>query len=210
MLTTVTELTLHSASFQFYGSMCFVYVFYGIAWMVLIACNWRDILRIQFWIGGVIFLGKKGSPLFFVSFKCIVFYFFLWEYIMSFLQVCSKRQYFLRNMNQSTPRAFQVQHYNFWSVLRLLMYCNLFEIRYSKLFTGITTPRHRTGAIMCNYRFFYNKIPCFLSSSVVLFVTFQLLNHMIQKQMFSIGESKYFCNSYREVEKHYIFASYIT
>ena len=51
-------------SFQFYGSMCFVYVFYGIAWMVLIALNWRDILRIQFWIGGVIFLGKKIISLF--------------------------------------------------------------------------------------------------------------------------------------------------
>ena len=143
--------------------------------MVLIACNWRDILRIQFWIGGVIFLGKKGCPLVFVSFKFIVFYLFLWEYIISFLQVCSKKQYFLRNMNQSTRRAFQVQHYNFWSVfasfnvLPFVLECGI-----RKLFTGITTPRYRTGAIMCKYRFFYNKISCFLSSSVVLFVTYQL------------------------------------
>ncbi len=39
--------------------MCFVYVGYGILWIFLIACNWRDILRLQFWIGGVIFLGMK-------------------------------------------------------------------------------------------------------------------------------------------------------
>ena len=78
--------------------------------MVLIACNWRDILRIQFWIGGVIFLGKKGCLLVFAAFKFIVFLFIsvVTHYIF-FLQVCSKRQSFLRNMNQSTPRDFQVQ-----------------------------------------------------------------------------------------------------
>ena len=32
---------------------------------------------------------------------------------------------------------------------------------------------------MCKYRFFYNNIRCFLSRSVVLFVTF--VTHMIQR-----------------------------
>jgi hypothetical protein len=37
--------------------MCLVYVIYGIAWLVVSFCQWRDLLRIQFWIGGVILLG---------------------------------------------------------------------------------------------------------------------------------------------------------
>ena len=69
MLTTNNSFFV---SFQFYGSMCFVYVFYGLAWMALIACNWRDILRIQFWIGGVIFLGKNGFLLVFAALKFII------------------------------------------------------------------------------------------------------------------------------------------
>ncbi len=34
-----------------------LYVAFGLAWLILSFCQWRDLLRVQFWIGGVIFLG---------------------------------------------------------------------------------------------------------------------------------------------------------
>jgi hypothetical protein len=37
--------------------MCLVYVILGLAWLIVSFCQWRDLLRIQFWIGGVILLG---------------------------------------------------------------------------------------------------------------------------------------------------------
>ncbi|XP_035225381.1 uncharacterized protein LOC118197924, partial [Stegodyphus dumicola] len=43
----------------FYGIMCGLYVIYAIAWLILSALQWRDLLRIQFWIGAVILLGKS-------------------------------------------------------------------------------------------------------------------------------------------------------
>ena len=38
----------------FYGVMSLVYFGYAIAWLVMSAMQWRDLLRIQFWIGGLI------------------------------------------------------------------------------------------------------------------------------------------------------------
>lgn len=38
--------------------MCFVYIFFGVTWLILLFMQWRDLLQIQFWIGGVILLGK--------------------------------------------------------------------------------------------------------------------------------------------------------
>ena len=32
--------------------MCGVYVVLGLSWLIVCALHWRDILRIQFWIGG--------------------------------------------------------------------------------------------------------------------------------------------------------------
>ena len=43
--------------FQFYGTMCVIYILYGFIWFVLCARNWRDLLRIQLWIGAIIVLG---------------------------------------------------------------------------------------------------------------------------------------------------------
>ena len=42
----------------FYGVSGLAYIGYGIVWLLFLACNWRDLLRVQFWIGGVILLGK--------------------------------------------------------------------------------------------------------------------------------------------------------
>nr|XP_034975533.1 transmembrane protein 87A-like isoform X2 [Zootoca vivipara] len=55
----------------FYMVMCIVYVLYGILWLVLLACYWRDILRIQFWIGGVILLGMLEKAVFYAEFQSI-------------------------------------------------------------------------------------------------------------------------------------------
>ncbi|KAL1447203.1 hypothetical protein WDU94_012346, partial [Cyamophila willieti] len=41
----------------FYGAMCLVYVILGIVWLVVSFLQWRELIRIQFWIGGVILLG---------------------------------------------------------------------------------------------------------------------------------------------------------
>lgn len=51
--------------------MCIVYVLYGILWLSLLACYWRDILRIQFWIGGVILLGMLEKAVFYAEFQSI-------------------------------------------------------------------------------------------------------------------------------------------
>jgi len=48
----------------FYASMCGVYVLLGLVWLIICAMYWRDILRIQFWIGAVIFLGMLEKAMF--------------------------------------------------------------------------------------------------------------------------------------------------
>jgi hypothetical protein len=48
----------------FYGLMCGVYVLLGLLWLIFCSIHWRDILRLQFWIGGVIFLGMVEKAMF--------------------------------------------------------------------------------------------------------------------------------------------------
>merc|ERR1719323_2471491 len=55
----------------FYGTMCGVYVLLGLLWLIVCALHWRDILRIQFWIGGVIFLGMVEKAMFLAEFQNI-------------------------------------------------------------------------------------------------------------------------------------------
>lgn len=38
--------------------MGIVYIIFGLVWLVLLACSWKDLLRIQFWIGAVVVLGE--------------------------------------------------------------------------------------------------------------------------------------------------------
>ena len=49
--------------------MCIVYVLFGVLWLAWSACYWRDLLRIQFWIGAVIFLGMLEKAVFKREFK---------------------------------------------------------------------------------------------------------------------------------------------
>ncbi|XP_051813966.1 LOW QUALITY PROTEIN: transmembrane protein 87A-like [Acanthochromis polyacanthus] len=55
----------------FYMVMCIVYVLLAVLWLVLSACYWRDLLRIQFWIGGVIFLGMIEKAVYYAEFQSI-------------------------------------------------------------------------------------------------------------------------------------------
>ncbi|KAL3226311.1 hypothetical protein MRX96_025211 [Rhipicephalus microplus] len=55
----------------FYGVMCGVYVVYAVVWLVVSALQWRDLLRIQFWIGGVIFLGMLEKAVFYAEYQSI-------------------------------------------------------------------------------------------------------------------------------------------
>uniref|UniRef100_A0A023G017 Putative lung seven transmembrane receptor n=1 Tax=Amblyomma parvum TaxID=251391 RepID=A0A023G017_AMBPA len=55
----------------FYGVMCGVYVLYAVVWLAVSALQWRDLLRIQFWIGGVIFLGMLEKAVFYAEYQSI-------------------------------------------------------------------------------------------------------------------------------------------
>ncbi|KPP73642.1 transmembrane protein 87B-like, partial [Scleropages formosus] len=49
---------------NFYMVMCMVYILYALFWFLWSACYWKDLLRIQFWIAGVIFLGMVEMAVF--------------------------------------------------------------------------------------------------------------------------------------------------
>ena len=55
----------------FYGIMCGVYVFLGLAWLLICSMHWREILRIQFWIGGVLLLGMLEKAMFTAEYQNI-------------------------------------------------------------------------------------------------------------------------------------------
>ncbi|XP_029699401.1 transmembrane protein 87A isoform X3 [Takifugu rubripes] len=56
---------------MFYMVMCIVYVLMAAVWLLLSSCYWRDLLRIQFWIGGVIFLGMLEKAVYYAEFQSI-------------------------------------------------------------------------------------------------------------------------------------------
>ncbi|XP_006737385.1 transmembrane protein 87B isoform X1 [Leptonychotes weddellii] len=53
----------------FYMVMCIVYILYGVLWLMWSACYWKDILRIQFWIAAVIFLGMLEKAVFYSEYQ---------------------------------------------------------------------------------------------------------------------------------------------
>ncbi|KRT80192.1 hypothetical protein AMK59_7443, partial [Oryctes borbonicus] len=55
----------------FYGFMCIFYVILGLIWMILSFTQWRDLLRVQFWIGGVILLGMLEKATFYAEYQSI-------------------------------------------------------------------------------------------------------------------------------------------
>ncbi|XP_054154009.1 transmembrane protein 87A-like [Oppia nitens] len=55
----------------FYGVMCGVYVVFAFSWLLVAFLQWRDLLRIQFWIGAVIFLGMFEKAVFYAEYQSI-------------------------------------------------------------------------------------------------------------------------------------------
>lgn len=55
----------------FFGVMSLVYLAFAIGWFVASCCNWRDLLRVQFWIGGVIAIGMFENALFYSEYQNI-------------------------------------------------------------------------------------------------------------------------------------------
>lgn len=55
----------------FYGCMCVFYVILGLVWLTFSFLQWRDLLRIQFWIGGVILLGMLEKATFYAEYQSI-------------------------------------------------------------------------------------------------------------------------------------------
>lgn len=52
----------------FYGFMCTYYFILATVWMIFSAVHWKDLLRIQFWVGGVILLGMMEKACFYFEF----------------------------------------------------------------------------------------------------------------------------------------------
>lgn len=55
----------------FYGSMCIAYLILGIIWLTVSFLQWRDLLRIQFWICAVILLGMLEKAMFYAEYQNI-------------------------------------------------------------------------------------------------------------------------------------------
>jgi len=55
----------------FYGVMCGVYLCMGIGWLVVCSLHFEELLRIQFYIGGVIFMGMLEKAMFYAEFQSI-------------------------------------------------------------------------------------------------------------------------------------------
>ena len=51
--------------------MTIVYCFFGLIWLAFSAMNYKDLLRIQFWIGGVIFLGMLEKAVFYSEYSAV-------------------------------------------------------------------------------------------------------------------------------------------
>uniref|UniRef100_S4R906 Zgc:162698 n=1 Tax=Petromyzon marinus TaxID=7757 RepID=S4R906_PETMA len=58
----------------FYVAMCVLYSLYGALWLAWSACYWKDLLRIQFWIGAVILLGMLEKAVFYAEYHSINYY----------------------------------------------------------------------------------------------------------------------------------------
>ncbi|XP_004082823.2 transmembrane protein 87A [Oryzias latipes] len=56
---------------MFFMVMCIVYVLFGALWLFWCVCYWRDLLRVQFWIGAVIILGMLEKAVFYSEYQSI-------------------------------------------------------------------------------------------------------------------------------------------
>ena len=55
----------------FYGVMCGVYALFALLWFIWCAFYWRELLKIQFWIGGVILIGMIEKSAFVAEYDTV-------------------------------------------------------------------------------------------------------------------------------------------
>nr|CAH0103091.1 unnamed protein product [Daphnia galeata] len=55
----------------FYGTMCGLYTVMGILWLIISLCRLKDILRIQMWIGAVLFLGMLEMAVYLAEYESL-------------------------------------------------------------------------------------------------------------------------------------------
>ena len=55
----------------FYVSMCITYALFAIIWFICCALYWRELLKIQFWIGGVILIGMIEKSAFLAEYDTL-------------------------------------------------------------------------------------------------------------------------------------------
>ncbi|CAG0885497.1 unnamed protein product [Cyprideis torosa] len=55
----------------FYGCMSILYLILGLFWLIVSARQWREILRIQFWIGAVILIGMLEKAMYYAEYQSI-------------------------------------------------------------------------------------------------------------------------------------------
>ena len=55
----------------YYQVMCIVYIIFGIIWLIFSGMNHKELLRIQFWIGGVIFLGMLEKAVYYAEYSSV-------------------------------------------------------------------------------------------------------------------------------------------
>ncbi|KAH9644111.1 hypothetical protein HF086_015441 [Spodoptera exigua] len=55
----------------FFGVMCGVYIVLCFGWLLVCSLQWRDLLRIQYWIGGVALLGLIESSTYYAVYSAI-------------------------------------------------------------------------------------------------------------------------------------------
>ncbi|KAL3078381.1 hypothetical protein niasHS_012042 [Heterodera schachtii] len=54
---------------HFYAFMCFVYSVLALFWLIVCLRRWKDLLRIQFWIGAVILVGMVEKAVFYAEYS---------------------------------------------------------------------------------------------------------------------------------------------
>ncbi|XP_062518648.1 transmembrane protein 87A-like [Corticium candelabrum] len=54
---------------QLYAGLVGIYSFYALLWLIMMAMNWTDLIRIQYWIGAVIALGMVEKCVYFSAFN---------------------------------------------------------------------------------------------------------------------------------------------
>ena len=55
----------------FYGIMCGIYALFAIVWFICCVLYWKELLKIQFWIGGVILIGMIEKSAFLVEYDTL-------------------------------------------------------------------------------------------------------------------------------------------